>query len=233
MGNVFHFGHQDATRQWDLATQLSSLAGLNSFPTLTGLDALNSGSAPTETFQYGALGMEAPAFNNSNGGLGQAFTDSHFDMPNTTFTALEHLESTVAPLNGFERPADFTMSTSVLTGLDFPEPTAVSFSEPESLPSVMHSAAPLLQPQPTNGTVPIAPQRAGRSQDAVTNRRFRCEQCQKSFTRAADLRRHMKKHTGGPGEFRCEFPECDKAFYRRDKLQAHQKAHSRRHSGRP
>jgi hypothetical protein len=49
---------------------------------------------------------------------------------------------------------------------------------------------------------------------AVSQERLAC--CNKTFSRAGDYRRHMRKHA--PHEFRCD---CGKPFYRKDKLKAH------------
>ncbi|MCJ1360735.1 MAG: hypothetical protein MMC33_010744 [Icmadophila ericetorum] len=49
----------------------------------------------------------------------------------------------------------------------------------------------------------------------------------RTFTRAADLERHMKRHQNGPKEFGCSVPGCTKigvdGFDRRDKLEDHLK----------
>ena len=53
--------------------------------------------------------------------------------------------------------------------------------------------------------------------------------CNQTFTRAADLERHMGKHQDGPKDYHCWEPGYRRngvnGFYRRDKLVAHQKRH--------
>ncbi|KAH7072176.1 hypothetical protein BKA63DRAFT_555001 [Paraphoma chrysanthemicola] len=49
--------------------------------------------------------------------------------------------------------------------------------------------------------------------------RHTCPVCSKTFKRAGDYRRHMKKH--GPPLFKCCVMNCDKTFYRADKVRAH------------
>jgi hypothetical protein len=50
--------------------------------------------------------------------------------------------------------------------------------------------------------------------------------CEKTFRRAGDFRRHMKKHS--PPMYRCPFNGCDRTFYRKDKAFDHSKIHEAR-----
>ncbi|KAB5583563.1 hypothetical protein GE09DRAFT_1079313 [Coniochaeta sp. 2T2.1] len=62
--------------------------------------------------------------------------------------------------------------------------------------------------------------------DSSVPHRHRCSDCRKSYSRPADLRRHMRKHDPNARRFSCDYEHCDRkgkhGFLRRDKLKEHQ-----------
>jgi uncharacterized Zn-finger protein len=89
-----------------------------------------------------------------------------------------------------------------LTGPGLPPATAAPTTYPGSA-----SESP---PSPTHGSS---------SGDHLSSRRkYRCNQCDKSFTTGGHLARHVKMHTGERSH-KCPFPGCETACSRQDNLQ--------------
>lgn len=66
--------------------------------------------------------------------------------------------------------------------------------------------------------------------------RYLCLECNKTYSRAGELRRHAKKHQPGPRDWECQTPGCHrkglKGFDRKDKMRDHFKV-CRARAGRP
>jgi uncharacterized Zn-finger protein len=93
--------------------------------------------------------------------------------------------------------------------------------------------------QPFTGYDPTtAPEPAATSAAATTTtqagpessaaRRYACEFCNKSYTRPADLRRHIPEHNPNAIRYSCPFEHCNrkgrKGFVRADKLKEHRRS---------
>ena len=83
---------------------------------------------------------------------------------------------------------------------------------------------------PTNDIVPTAPaihpptQQSKKGTGSQPRPRPSCQICNRSFTRASDLERHMNKHVPGTKVYQCNVQGCDYGgSYRKDKLKQHQK----------
>ncbi|KAK3678959.1 hypothetical protein LTR78_001412 [Recurvomyces mirabilis] len=67
--------------------------------------------------------------------------------------------------------------------------------------------------------------RTGRVSKATKGQRVhRCDECDKTYTRAEHLRRHKQNHK--PGAFVCDIPGCGRSFYREDLLTRHKERHN-------
>ncbi|KAK5108335.1 hypothetical protein LTR62_008431 [Meristemomyces frigidus] len=67
--------------------------------------------------------------------------------------------------------------------------------------------------------------RTGRVSKATKGQRVhRCDECDKTYTRAEHLRRHKQNHK--PGAFVCDIPGCTRSFYREDLLTRHKERHN-------
>ena len=50
---------------------------------------------------------------------------------------------------------------------------------------------------------------------------FQCPDCEKSFTYESDLERHVDWHKNGPELFRCDREKCEQSFKQKNRLQRH------------
>jgi hypothetical protein len=77
-----------------------------------------------------------------------------------------------------------------------------------------------LQPPPTQDHEPD-------TEVSSTNGENKCSQCDRTFTRPGQLKRHLRSHNQKERIFPCDYDKCDRkgvnAFYRRDNLFNHQR----------
>ncbi|KAB5585566.1 hypothetical protein GE09DRAFT_1071129 [Coniochaeta sp. 2T2.1] len=134
-----------------------------------------------------------------------------------------------------------------LLGLDTPA-TLPSLTAPDACAvAAQLSGAPdhaHLQPSPAAAPAPAFSADSGSTTRASTisatlspgdssaPHGHRCSECGRSYSRPADLRRHMPEHNPYARRFSCEYKHCDRkgsnGFLRRDKLKEHQD-HKRHH----
>jgi uncharacterized Zn-finger protein len=57
--------------------------------------------------------------------------------------------------------------------------------------------------------------------------RFRCLECNLSYSGKTELKRHQQKHNQ-PDKHKCTIMKCGKTFHRSDAMRAHAKVHERR-----
>ena len=140
-----------------------------------------------------------------------------------------------APL-GPAAPTDF-MDPFYDLGLQYAEPTLPMMSPFAAAANVNGTgndyqgriAAPSFNsPLEENVELPKTPHGSYENDLDLATQRPTCAECNKSFTRKADLDRHAKKHQGDAKVFRCGVVGCTFDNYRKDKVSVHIR---RRHGG--
>jgi uncharacterized Zn-finger protein len=134
----------------------------------------------------------------------------YFDDSNASFGGANELEfNSLAAQPGFPGAQPLTPPDLAEPHLDFNEWIEPQFNVDEGV-----------QPRQSFAATPPAP--IAVPAPALSNR-VACsfQGCGKTFGRAGDCRRHMKKH--GPARFICPLPGCNKPFHRADKLRDHLK----------
>jgi uncharacterized Zn-finger protein len=63
------------------------------------------------------------------------------------------------------------------------------------------------------------------TKDQKPNKKYKCTECDKSFTQQAHLQIHFRKHTG-ERPFHCSFPNCFKSFTQLGNLKTHERKHT-------